>query len=235
VRLRECKGELTIETDDEVQFNETEASLHVNNWGGSVRGSGNTGLVEIKTEGAQVLVEKIQGPLRVQGDRLELSASEVAGEVLVYVTSSTVEVDGAAAGTVVENEFGDVTVRRSKQEVRVTSRNGDVRVLEHNGTVEVDAEGPAVEVSWSSVGRDKDSRIENASGDVTLRFPPNGSCRIEARSNFGRIETDLPDVRISDDGNAAAGMLGRGTRPTVHVLSEGDLYLMSGTAAAVEE
>jgi hypothetical protein len=84
------------------------------------------------------------------------------------------------------------------------------------------------------VGRDSDSRIENASGDVTLHFPANGSCRIEARSNFGRIETDLADVRISDDGNVAAGMLGRATRPTVHVVSEGDVYLMSGSAAAPE-
>jgi hypothetical protein len=232
--LRECKGDLMIETDAEVQFNETEADLHVNNWGGSVRGSGNEGLLEIKTEGSQVMVENIKGPLRIQGDRLEVSAKEIAGELLIYATSSNVTVAGAAAGVTVENEFGDVIVSGSSRTAQVTSRDGSVRVLDHTGVVEVDAEGPEVEVSWSSVGRDKDSRIENAAGDVTVRFPRNGVCRLEARSRFGRIETDLPDVSVSDEGNHASGLLGRGSRPTVHVLSEGDVVLTSVAAPAEE-
>jgi len=223
--ISSSKGDIEIETDAEVQFNAMAASLHVNSWGGAIRGSGNEGLIEVRTDGAQVQVDKIVGPMRVQGDRLDVRLADISGELGIYTTTSRVAVDGAGADVTIENEFGDVSVRRAAGNVSVTARDGDVTLSELSGAVELWAESARVEVGWVSLRPDKDSRIENVRGDVIASFPPRGGASVEARSNFGRVESELPDVRVLDDGGAAAGTIGNRARPRVTILAEGSVKI----------
>ncbi len=67
-----------------------------------------------------------------------------------------------------------------------------------------------------------------------VRFPGDGGCRVEAETRFGRVETDLPKVRVLDDGRSAQGIVGNAGRPVVRVESAGDVFLV-GPASKEEE
>jgi hypothetical protein len=228
LKMTRCQGDITVESDGDVQFLDNKAALHFISYGGSVRGSGNTGLLEVKTSNAEVVLEKIVGPVRIQGDGLKVRLKDIGGELLVYATSSDVQIDGVSADVTVENTQGDVTVKGASGAVGVKSSGGDVSLLGMVGPAQVEADGRHVAVSWTSLPG-KDSVVHNDGGDITVHFPAGGGCRVEARSKFGRVETDLPRVEILEGGSSAQGVLGNASRPTIRVESGGDVQLLGGS------
>lgn len=223
-----CKGDFMIETDADVAFRGMEASIHVNGYGGNVTGQGNIGLVEAKTSGGTIRLSEINGPVGVEGDRLDVSVEQVSGEIRMFVSSSTVTVVGAAAEVSIESEFGDVEVRGAKAAVTILSENGDVRASELTGPLTVEADGSLVDVAWNSMTFDTECRVENRSGDVTVVLPRHGGGRIEASAGFGRVDSDVEGIEISEDGDRASGILNRRPRPSVRIEAGGGVRLTGG-------
>lgn len=227
--MEKSKGDITVSSDADVTYKEMEADLHFDVYGGSVRGEGNKGLVEARTRNATVELAKNEGPARVQGDGLVVKLSDIGGETIVYATTSEVTVDNVGGKLTVESDRGDVTISRINGEVELTTEGGGVvKLTDLTGAVKVSAQSRSVEVSWSSIPQ-ADSEILNGEGTVAVRFPATGTgCRIEAESDDGRIETDLPRVRVSDDGSRAEGQFGNAQRPLVSVRAGGDIQLLGG-------
>lgn len=233
IALEKCKGDITVTSDANVSYKDLEADLHFDVYSGSVKGSGNKGLIEARTRNASVTIEANEGPVRVQGDGLEVRLSNIGGETLVYATTSNVAVDNVGGKLTVESDRGDVVISRATSDVYVNAEGGGtVTLVDLTGPATVEADVDAVEASWASIPQ-KDSRIANEDGDVTVRFPATGGgCRVEATSKGGRIETDLPRVRVSDDGSSAEGIVGNAQRPTITVEAGRDVHLLSGGAPA---
>ena len=101
-----------------------------------------------------------------------------------------------------------------------------MRVLDLTGTAEIDAEGPEVRVGWRSIGRDRDSRIENTAGDIYVDFPAGSAARVDAEADG--IESDLEELQITDDGRHANGLLGNAEKPTVTLRASGRLFVSQG-------
>ena len=53
-------------------------------------------------------------------------------------------------------------------------------------------------MSWKRLPSSGQSRIRNAGGDVTVRFPAAGGIRLSARSGYRRIESDIASAFDSD-------------------------------------
>jgi hypothetical protein len=229
--IDKSKGDITVSSDADVTYKEMEADLHFDIYGGSVRGEGNKGLVEARTRNATVELSKNEGPARVQGDGLVVKLSDIGGETIVYATTSEVTIDNVGGKLTVESDRGDVTISRINGEVELTTEGGgSVKLTDLTGAVKVNAQSRSVEVSWSSIPQ-TDSEIRNGDGEVVVRFPSTGTgCRVEAQSDDGRIETDLPRVRVSDDGSRAEGQFGNAQRPLVNVRAGGDIQLLGGGA-----
>lgn len=225
IGVSDSEGNIEIESDAMVRFHDNAAAIRVINFAAAVRGATNGGPVSVEAHGGSVNLENIVGTVRVEGDDLEVSLEDIKGDLAIHATSSSVEIARAEGPVTVENEFGDVTVTGSEGKVTVVSREGDVRLSELRGPIDVDADGPVVEVAWKSLGVEGDSVIQNEGGDVVVRFPARAGCVIDASSGFGRIESNLPGVAVSDDGGRASGMLNRRGRPRVKVRSDGSLRL----------
>jgi hypothetical protein len=223
--LSACVGDLDIESDSEIRFRDNEASIHIMGYGASLRGSGNLGLLEIVTHHSEVILEKVRGPVRVQGDGLTVRMSEIGGEVIGLTNSSNIELVGVAAPVTVENEYGDITVERATDEVTITNLDGNVRLTDMKSAVQVDADGDDVTVWWSALDPKRNSKITNEGGDVSVKLPAQGGCRVQAKSHFGRIESGFPDVIVSDDGSTAEGMINRRSRPALVIESQGVVQL----------
>lgn len=224
--LRESRGDIDIQTDADLMFRDTQADLHVDGYGGSVRGAGNEGLLEVRTEGAEVAVERIQGPVRVQGRRLTVDLKSVDGEVFVEAVSSKVGVAGAGAEVEILSENGDVSVVRPATDVTIDSRGGDVQVLETRGPFRIHADGSRVEVSLAAPFALKDSEVLNPGGEVELRIPPNLSVSIAAETRYGRIDSTLPGFGVQVQGKTAQGAVGPGGgQATIRIQAGGNIVL----------
>jgi DUF4097 and DUF4098 domain-containing protein YvlB len=194
-------------------------------YGASVLGSGNSGSVAVTTDSGDVRLEKIGGTTRVEGDHLRVRLNDIQGELGVFTTSSEVHVENTSGAVDVRNDYGNISIDNAAKKVKISSRGGDVRVSGLSAGVELNADGERVEVGWAEVARDEDCLVQNASGDVWLKFPARWGGTVEAEADYGRIESQIPEVIVSDDGNRASGVVRRMARPRIRVKSGGDLYL----------
>jgi DUF4097 and DUF4098 domain-containing protein YvlB len=240
--LRLTKGTIDVETDSKVDFQGHEGALSIRSRGAPVRGSqASGGALLIETNGAEVRVEDFEASTTIRGDNLEVHASSCKGDLTVDTAYSTVVVEKAESAVSIENEFGDVEIREASQLVQVVSREGDVSIDELRGPARVSGEGPEVAVHWSGMSGNETSLIENSRGDVRVSLPTSLRCQYDLAAPHGRIETDIRDVQVSDDGHYAAGaLLGGGgptpyvKRPMIRVSSAGDLYFSEASPAASE-
>jgi DUF4097 and DUF4098 domain-containing protein YvlB len=200
-------------------------------YGGSLRGKGNQGFLEVRTRNTEVNVEGIVQGMRIQGDGLKAHIEDIGGELYVETTGSDVSVDRVGIVTVKINS-GDVTVQRALGTVQAEVVNGNARIIDGTGAVILDVDGGNAEVSWASLSGGVDSRLTNKTGSVNVRFPVTGPCRVDARSLYGRIESDLPAVNVTDDRREARGPVNGGSRPIVHITANGDIELSRGSSAS---
>jgi DUF4097 and DUF4098 domain-containing protein YvlB len=227
--LTETGGVMEIDTNAEVRFQDLGGRLNVRSFGGAVRGSGAKS-VNISTHGAEVNLSSVQNETRVEGDDLIVILQQIQGDLTVRTTSSAVRIEAAEGLVDVVNELGDTTIKGAKQMVKLASRNGNVLVEELSGPIELKADGDRVDVAWTAVAKDQDCRVENESGDVWLRFPPRWAGTLNAEAPYGRVESDIAGVTVTDDETRAVGVMQRMQRPRIEVKAGGNLHLTTAAA-----
>lgn len=223
--LTDVQGGIDLETEADVQFSDLKSEFDMVSFGGGLRGRGNAGSVHVNTDGAIVYLEGIQGPVTVEGRELRVSLKDLRNEVRVITTMSDVRVEGSQKAVEIQNDFGDVFLQNAAGPLKVASRDGVVTIDELTGALELTADGPEVRVSWSEIAAGQNSSVKNERGDVSIGLPRNGRCRVEAIARFGSVESDLPGVRVSDDGKFANGLLGGANEPLISVDSGGAVYI----------
>jgi hypothetical protein len=229
LRMEKSKGDITVTTDSPCEFLESEASFHVDAYGPSARISGNKGLVEVRARNAEVVLEKIAGAARVEGDGLRFRADDVGGELVAILGLSEAWIQNVGGAMTVQSDRGDLEIRQATQKIEIKSEDGSLKLLDLNGPVLVDADGELVEVSWVSVPNTEDSSIRNEGGDVIVRFPSGGGAMVDAHAPFGRIETDISTVRLLDGDTRAEGAVNRRQRPVVRIDAGGDIQILGGS------
>jgi DUF4097 and DUF4098 domain-containing protein YvlB len=233
LQLSATKGPIRVDTDSEVRFHTHEGPLNIRGNGAAVNGGqASGGALEIETSGVDVTLQECEAATVIRGDNLNVHVSGGKGELTVSTTYSEILVEKAEQGATVENEFGDVKIRDASQLVKVSSRDGDVRLEALRGPAEVKADGVELSVGWAALDGTHVSSLENARGDVRVSVPTGVRCEIEGQAPHGRIETDLTELSVSDDGHEVRGVLlgGRGRaafvkRPSIRIESGGDLYV----------
>jgi DUF4097 and DUF4098 domain-containing protein YvlB len=230
LHLKDGRGDITVTSDAPVDFLGMAASLHFDLYGGSLRGKGNQGILEVRTHNTEVTVESIDQGMRVQGEGLKAKIADIAGELYIETKTSEVTIERVAS-VILNVDRGNVSVQGATGAVRATVTDGDVHLIDGNGPVTLELDRGDAEVSWASLSWDKDSTLTNTSGNVTVRFPAAGACRVEAKSTYGRVDSDLPTVRVMDDLTEAQGPVNFGNRPIVNIVAHGDIHLQGAAKA----
>lgn len=224
--LKDGKGDVAVTSDATVAFDSMAASMRFDMYGGALRGKGNRGAVEVRTRNSEVNLEAIELGVRIRGDGLKANIVDVGGELSLETSNSDFVVD-RVGNVVAKVDRGNVTIQNAARGVQATVVDGQVHLIDGNGPVILDLDGGDAEVSWATISGDKDSRLTNKSGSVTVRFPRSGHCRVEAKSRHGRIDSDLPTVRVMEDLSEAQGPINGGIRPIVTIAADGDIHLLS--------
>jgi len=232
-RIEESSGDFDIETDADFHFQKMKASLHVNSFGGSVSGTGNAGLVEVRTDGSRVTLAEIVGPARVQGDNLELHLKGVAGELYVNAKSSELEIEGTAGDVSIQAQNSTVTLHNASQDVEVESEGGVIDIGGLRAPLTLTADCEMVTVAWAATQVPKDSSVKNSGGGVAMSFPSASVMRVEAESKYGSVESEIAGIEVNDAANAAKGVIGgAGAAALVRISADRDIFLTSGSGSA---
>ena len=237
LRLLAASGEVTVNTDALVEFKDCTAELHVHGIAAPVRGSDHHGLVEIETDSSEVLLSKIDGPLRVRGNSLQLRLEQTA-ETGLITSGSTIEATNVGGPLSIENDLGTVTVRGATAKVEVKNRGGDVTLQGLSAPANVETSSDTLTVGFASLPRDMETEsvLINDDGVVRVELPPGGQVEVDAQSRYGRVESSLDWIRVSDDGRSAKGLRGRQKVPRLRIVGEGGVVLGGpGAAEAVEQ
>jgi hypothetical protein len=233
LEIEEGKGDVTVTTDSTIQFRTMAAAMHLDMYGGFLRGTSNDGILEVRMRNSEINVEAIEKGMRVQGDGLKARIVDVGGELYVEASVSDVVIDRANA-VEVHLDRGNLTMQRATAAVKAIVTGGNAQILDSSGSVSLDLDGGDAEVSWASISGDADSQLVNKSGSITAWFPEGASCRVEAKTKYGRIESDLPKVIVRDDPTEAQGPVNNGQRPMIKIAAERDIHLQHGSKSGDE-
>jgi hypothetical protein len=236
LQLVAAGGEVTVNTDAPLEFRESTAEMRVHGVGASVRGSNHHGLIELETDSADVVLGKIDGPLRVRGNSLKLQLEQVA-ETGLITSGSSIEITRVSGPLAIENDLGDVTIQGASAKVEIKNRGGDLSLTGLSAAAVVETSSDQLTVSWASMpmDADADSVLVNEEGQVRVELPEGSQLSVEAESRYGRVESALEWIRVADDGKTAKGQRGRQGGPLLRVVGQGGVVLGGPGAAAAEE
>jgi len=187
-----------------------------------------TGNVKVSQEKGSVKVEQIVGDVHVEGRMNEVSVADVKGQaqldgefqesVKIARISKTVifkssrtdmefsSIDGSldldSDDLHADGITGPLHLNTRSKNIRLDAVSGDVRLQNNNGTIEV---------GMRTLGN---VQIDSRSGDIQLSLPDKAGFRLDARTRDGEIQSDFPELKVSNEeheakasgsvGNAAA-------------------------------
>jgi len=175
---------------------------------GSLKVEQVTGDVHVDGRLDEVSVSDVKGSAQLDGEFQESVKLERIGKTVSFKSSRTdmefSRIDGSLDLDSDELHADSITgplhlVTRSKN-VQLVDVSGDVRLQDDNGTVEV---------SMRNVGN---VQIDNRNGDIQLSLPPNAGFRVDARTRDGEIQSDFPELKVTNDEHQAraSGVVGNG-------------------------
>ena len=176
----------------------------------AVIASAMVGAMRFEMEGGSVRAQDLKGPVNVRARRTEISLESITGDVNV------------------DNTRGNVVLQRISGPVTAVVFAGDAKLLELQGPLRLDMDGGTAAVTWTSIGADQDSQLQNKGGDISVRFPGNTACHVSAKSKSGRITSEVPAIKTTADGTSADGVLGPAGKPLISIEADGNIHLSGG-------
>ena len=185
-----------------------------------------TGGVKISQEKGTVRVRQVTGDVRV-GNRLnEVSVSDVKGAVqlegefqesvkleriakTVSFKSSRTDMEFSRLDGSLELDSDELRADQIAGPLHLTTRSKNIRLDGVSGDVRLQDDNGAVELVMRTVGN---VQIDNRNGTVQLSLPDKASFRLDARVRDGEIQSDFPELKVSNEEreSRASGSVGNG-------------------------
>lgn len=188
---------------------------------GDVELSDGRGRAEAETGRGEVSVESWQGPVRAQTGHGDIEAERIGGDLEARTGSGSLEIDDVAGRVDAHSGHGNVVVGRLVGEASLHTGHGDVvatdlagaNLTAHTGHGEIALGGRLAGVR-ASTGRGKivcrcalaegSHELTASHGDIVLDLPADAEVRVDAVTGHGRVETNLPLVKVGRPGPEGA-------------------------------
>jgi Putative adhesin/Domain of unknown function (DUF5668) len=202
-------GNVDISTQrSDTSVEDVTGSVKISQDKGTVRVQQITGDVHVGSRLNEVSVSDVKGNLQLEGEFQESVKLERIAKTVTFKSSRTdmefSRLDGSLDLDSDELRADQVTgplhlTTRSKN-IRLDSVSGDVRLQDDNGSVEI---------AMRTVGN---VQIDNRNGTVQLSLPDKAGFRLDARVRDGEIQSDFPELKVSNEDreSRASGSVGNG-------------------------
>jgi DUF4097 and DUF4098 domain-containing protein YvlB len=209
-----------------VDAGEIGGACEVTNRNGEVTVVSVAGNVRIVNERDSVTVTGAGAKVEIEATHGDVSVTDARGDVRIRDDHGEVSVEGAGGSVEVEGPNSTVTLEKIAGAVKATVEGDPLEVREAGGPVTVQAEATSVlladvrggivvtgnhtDVTLIRPGSDVEVRTTNQ--EIDLSVPPGRGFRVEAASESGEIESDLPALHLPGEPvSRFAGTVGDGS------------------------
>ena len=186
-----------------------------------------TGNVKVSQEKGTVKIEQITGDVHVEGRVNEVSVADVKGAVqldgefqesiklariskTVTFKSSRTDMEFSRIEGSLDLDSDELHADQITGPLHLNTRSKNIRLEDVSGDVRLQNDNGAIEVGMRTLGN---VQIDSHNGDIQLSLPDKAGFRLDARTHEGEIQSDFPELKVSNDEHEAkaSGSVGNGS------------------------
>jgi DUF4097 and DUF4098 domain-containing protein YvlB len=206
-----------------------------------------TGNVKVSQEKGSVKVEQVTGDAQVGGRVSDVTVADVKGSVqldgefqesvkleriakTVTFKSSRTDMEFSRLGGSLDLNSDELHADEVAGPVRLTTRSKNIRLDGVSGDVRLKDDNGTVELIMRTLGN---VQIDNRNGDVQVAVPEKSGFRLDARTRGGEIQSDFPELKVSNDEREAkaSGSVGSGSSHIVITNEHEGIEIRKASAA----
>jgi len=147
-------------------------------------------ILRLNTSGGDVNISSIEGSVSGETSGGNVSISEVKGDAEFSTSGGNITVDKSSGKIHMETSGGNINVTEVSGIVIMGTSGGHVNISAVEGKVQAKTSGGNVLVKIK--GENKGVYAETSGGNIMIEVPRNFAATIEAGTNGGTVQCDLP-------------------------------------------
>jgi len=172
-----------------------------------------TGKVELENRNGTVIVQDVSASVTIVNRYANTTVQNVGGDLRIETRNGSVEVSRVNGSATIENSYAPASVENVQGALTISGRNNSVDVQHIEGDIRADSsyqnvtiKDPRGAVTVTSRNGDlllsfdrapqKDVSITARYANVTLELPSSSSFRIDARTQYGNIDSEFEGLNI---------------------------------------
>lgn len=185
------------------------------------------GNVKVSQEKGTVRVQQVAGDVQLAGRMNEVTIADIKGSVqldgefqesvkleritkTVTFKSSRTDMEFSRIEGSLDLNSDDLHAEQLTGPVRLTTRSKNIRLDGVSGDVRLQDDNGSIELAMRTVGN---VQIDNRNGSIQLSLPDRAGFRLDAHVRDGEIQSDFPELKVSNDEHEsrASGNVGNGS------------------------
>ena len=197
---------------------------------GTVRVQQITGDVHVGNRLNEVSVSDVKGSLQLEGEFQESVKLERIAKTVTFKSSRT-DMEFSRLDGSLELDSDELRADQVTGPLHLTTRSKNIRLDSVSGDVRLQDDNGSVEVAMRTVGN---VQIDNRNGTVQLSLPDKAGFRLDARVRDGEIQSDFPELKVSNEDreSRASGSVGNGLSHIVINNQHEGVEIRKGSAVA---
>lgn len=175
---------------------------------GTVRVQQISGDVHIGNRLNEVSVSDVKGSLQLEGEFQESVKLERIAKTVTFKSSRT-DMELSRLDGSLDLDSDELRADQLTGPLHLTTRSKNIRLDSVAGDVRLQDDNGSVELGMRTVGN---VQIDNRNGTVQLSLPDKAGFRLDARVRDGEIQSDFPELKVSNEDreSRANGSVGNG-------------------------
>jgi hypothetical protein len=190
-----------------------------------------TGNVKINQEKGSLKIEQIDGDVHIDGRLDEVTVADVKGSAqldgefqesvkleriakTVTFKSSRTDMEFSHIDGSLDLDSDELHADQIAGPLHLSTRSKNIQLEEVSGDVRLQDENGSIELGMRTLGN---VQIDNQNGDVQVSIPDKSGFRLDAHARDGEIQSDFPELKVSNDDHEgkASGSVGSGSSHVV--------------------
>jgi len=203
-----------------------------------------TGQLEIENRNGSITVQDVSEWVKINNRFSSTSVKNVGGNLDITARNGSVDVSGVKGNATISNSFAPITVENVQGDLTINGRNNSLDVQRVDGDLRAESSFQNVTIrdARSSVNINsrngdlllsfvrppqKNIQISSRFGNVTLELPPGSSFTIDARTQFGQVDSEFEGLSTnrSNRERSLSGHFGQGGAQITISARNGDIHL----------
>lgn len=211
VELSNVTGSATVKNSfGTVTVKTVSGNLTVDGSNSKVEAEGITGNATVDTGFGGVTLHNIGGWAKVSSNNGNVKVSDIAGALTAATQFGSVKAERVRGAADVKSTNGSITLNEIGGAAKVRASFGPVFLDGVGGAVDVTNGNGAISVSGMRSGPCQPVALRTSFSSIKVTLPENSSYAVNARTSFGRVNSQIPILTTGMAEGTLVGTIGKG-------------------------